>query len=182
MRKFIAVIGEPGTGKTTLFREFMKPYVWERREEVKLVNTMYCQTEDLYIIGKYEPEEVFAGTDKLSMAVMPEAIKFVSNSKSNIMFEGDRLTGTKFFDFLVKLPDTELKIIVLKASGNMLSERYSIRGSNQSETFLKGRKTKIDNILMNFDYMDYIELFENNTYDDQKIIVQRLEGILKNET
>ena len=32
MRKLLAVIGEPGTGKTTLFRKFMEDYSWETKE------------------------------------------------------------------------------------------------------------------------------------------------------
>lgn len=174
MRKIICLIGEPGTGKTTLFRKFMENYKWEKKEEVKLVNTMYSSELDLHIIGKYEEGEVFAGTDKLSMAVMPEAIKFVENTTSNIMFEGDRLTSTKFFDFLLGLKDTEVKIIVLTVPQDIMNERYAERGSDQSDTFLKGRKTKINNIRSNFEYMDYIEVFENKDLSDQEKILNSI--------
>lgn len=177
MRKILALIGEPGTGKTTLFRKFIEQYTWEKREEIKLVNTMYCKDKDLHIIGKYEEGETFAGTDRLSMSVVPEAIKFVEGTSSNIMFEGDRLTGSKFFDFLVNLPETELKIIVLNVSSNTLKERYAERGSNQSETFLKGRKTKIGNIMTNFEYMDYITSFVNENEEDQKRILEFIRGV-----
>ena len=125
MRKLIAIIGEPGTGKTTLFRKFMEPFSWEKQEPVKLVNTMYCKELDLHIIGKYEEGEVFAGTDKLSMAVLPEAIKFVESSTSNIMFEGDRLTSSKFFDFLICVPDAHVKIIVLTVPDATRSEEHT---------------------------------------------------------
>lgn len=178
MRKIIALIGEPGTGKTTLFRKFMEPFSWEKQEPVKLVNTMYCKELDLHIIGKYEEGEVFAGTDKLSMAVMPEAIKFVKNTTSNVIFEGDRLTSSKFFDFLICVPDADVKFIVLTAPSNILSERYEARGSNQSETFLKGRTTKINNIRSNFDYMDYIEVFENKNLEDQSKVIESIKIFL----
>ena len=36
MRNIIAVVGEPGTGKTTLFRKFIEKYNWET-ESKKLV-------------------------------------------------------------------------------------------------------------------------------------------------
>lgn len=178
MRNVLAVCGEPGTGKTTLFRKFMENYSWEPRQEVKLVNTMYCEELDLHIIGKYEEGEVFAGTDRLSMAVLPEAIKFIQSTTSNIMFEGDRLTSTKFFDFLICLPETEVKIIVTKAKKETLKERYEERGSNQSETFLKGRQTKISNIVGNFDYMDYIETYSNETLQDQSKILDSINEFL----
>ena len=178
MRKLIAIIGEPGTGKTTLFRKFMEPFSWEKQEPVKLVNTMYCKELDLHIIGKYEEGEVFAGTDKLSMAVLPEAIKFVESSTSNIMFEGDRLTSSKFFDFLICVPDADVKIIVLTVPDATLSQRYEERGSSQSETFLKGRKTKINNIRSNFDYMDYIEVFENKNLEEQSKVIESIKSFL----
>lgn len=178
MRKVIAVIGEPGTGKTTLFRKFIEKYNWVNEEPVKLVYSMYCKEKDLYIIGKYEEGEIFAGTDRLSMAVQPEAVKFINSTKSNILFEGDRLTNTKFLDFILSLEDTEVNIIILNVDQNILRERYEARGSDQSETFLKGRKTKISNIRSNFEYMDYITIFNNKTEDDQKQILNFLESNL----
>jgi len=178
MRKIICVIGEPGVGKTTLFRNFMDAYSWENQEPVKLVNTKYSKDLDLHIIGKYEDGEVFAGTDRLSMAVMPEAIKFVESTTSNVMFEGDRLTSTKFFDFLLTLPETVVSIIVLTASQETLNERYEQRGSEQSDTFLKGRKTKINNIRGNFDYMEYIHVYENKTPEDMYTVINKIKSLL----
>ena len=178
MRNIICVIGEPGVGKTTLFRNFMNFYSWIDKEPVKLVNTKYCEELDLHIIGKYEDGEVFAGTDRLSMAVMPEAMKFVEGTSSNVMFEGDRLTSTKFFDFLMDLPETNVSIIVLTVPQDILNERYEQRGSDQSEKFLKGRKTKINNIRGNFDYMDNIEVFENKDPTEMYIILNKIKALL----
>ena len=171
LRKIIGVSGRPGTGKTTLFREFMKGYEWELVEPQKLVSAHYCKELDLYVLGKYEEGQVFAGTDRLSMAVMPEAIKFITESKSNILFEGDRLTSQKFFDFLIGLPDTDVKFIVVSIPEETFKTRYEERGSSQNEQFLRGRETKINNILSNFDYMSYVEEFENKDFDDQAKIL-----------
>jgi len=178
MRKIICVIGEPGVGKTTIFRNFMDFYDWEDQEPVKLVNTKYSEELNLHIIGKYEEGEVFAGTDRLSMAVMPEAIKFIGETSSNVMFEGDRLTSTKFFDFLLTLPETEVSILVITAPQTIMNERYEERGSNQSETFLKGRKTKINNIRGNLDYMTHIEVFENKDATDMYTIINKIKSLL----
>ena len=38
---------------------------------------------NIYILGKYEEGEVFAGTDRMSMAVQPEAIKFLATLSAN---------------------------------------------------------------------------------------------------
>jgi hypothetical protein len=178
MRKILTLSGRPGTGKTTLFREFMKDYVWEEVEPVKLLPCHYCEELDLYVLGKYEDGEVFAGTDRLSMAVGPVATEFVKSTKSNVMFEGDRLTSQKFFDALIELRDTELKMIVISIPENVFKERYEERGSEQNETFLKGRETKIANILTNFEYMSYIEEFENKDLSDQEKILKSIREFL----
>jgi cytidylate kinase len=68
MRKIIAVGGVPGTGKTTLFRKFMEGKTFDKVEPVKLMPALYSAELDLYILGKYEEGEIYAGTDKLSMA------------------------------------------------------------------------------------------------------------------
>lgn len=179
MRKILAVIGRPGVGKTTLFKKIIDEQKhWVAKEPVKLVPTLYNEKFDCHILGKYEEGEIFAGTDRMSMAVQPAAVDFISNCTSNILFEGDRLTNSKFFDFLSSLPDTEFKIIVLTADEKLLTERYSDRGSDQSETFLKGRKSKISNIQTNMDFLFITETYSNNTLDDQKIILDQINSFL----
>lgn len=179
MRKIIAIGGEPGTGKTTLMRAFMNGYDWKPVEEEKLVSAMYCEQLDLYVLGKYEENEVFAGTDKLSMAVQPNAVKFVKGTKSNIIFEGDRIFNQSFLEFLIEQPDTEVDIVYLKTSEISLKERYAQRGSNQSETFLSGRKTKYQNLLTNFVLMGYTSIFPNENIEDQTAVVAFLNKKLK---
>lgn len=177
MKKIIAVAGQPGTGKTTLFREFMKDYTWEKQEPKKMLPVMYCKELDLYVLGKYEEGELFAGTDRLSMAVQPIAQEFVEECQSNILFEGDRLTNTKFYDFLLS-QDAKVEFLVLTVANDTMTQRYKDRGSEQSETFLKGRETKIGNILNNFDYMDVTTVYKNENHDDQRVILDHIRGVL----
>jgi hypothetical protein len=181
MRKIVAISGEPGTGKTTLMRKFIDQYFWEKREDIKLVNSLYSEELDLHIIGKYEEGEIFAGTDKLSMAVQPSVVEFINGTNSNILFEGDRLTNFKFFDYLMNLSKelNEVNLLILTVPQTVMEERYKVRGSDQSETFLKGRKTKISNIRSNFEYMDYITVFENKDENDQNKILEKLNSIFK---
>ena len=166
-RKLIAVGGQPGTGKTTLFRAFMQNHEWERVEPKKMLPALYCKALDLYVLGKYEDGETFAGTDRLSMAVQPIAQCFVSETKSNILFEGDRIFNQSFLEFSMGLPDTDLQVVYLKVPDDMLKQRYADRGSDQSETFLKGRATKYSNILSNFELMPYITEFVNTNLEEQ---------------
>lgn len=178
MRKLIAVGGQPGTGKTTLFRKFMESYTWERVEPKKMLPALYCKELDLYILGKYEDGETFAGTDRLSMAVQPVATKFVKETTSNILFEGDRIFNQSFLEMAMDLKDVELQVVYLKVPDVMLKQRYVDRGSDQSETFLKGRATKYSNILSNFDLMSYITEFANTNLEEQAKVLAFLKGQL----
>jgi broad-specificity NMP kinase len=167
MRKIIAVGGQPGTGKTTLFRAFMEGYTWEKVEPKKMLPALYCKELDLYILGKYEDGETFAGTDRLSMAVQPVATEFVKETTSNVLFEGDRIFNQSFLEMAMGLNDVELQVVYLKVPDDMLKQRYADRGSDQSETFLKGRATKYSNLLSNFELMSYITEFANTNLEEQ---------------
>jgi broad-specificity NMP kinase len=177
MRKIVAVGGVPGTGKTSLFREFIAKHSWEKVEPIKLLSSMYCKELDLYIFGKYEEGEVFAGTDRLSMAVQPSAQEFVRTTTSNVLFEGDRIFNRSFLEFVAELPEVDLQVIYLKVPQAMLEERYADRGSNQSDVFLKGRETKYSNILANFGLMEYIQEFFNRNIEEQTIVLNHLDSI-----
>lgn len=179
MRKIIAVGGVPGTGKTTLFRKFMEGLEWEKMEQLKMLPMLYNKEHDLYILGKYEDGETFAGTDRLSMAVQPIAQEFVSTCSSNILFEGDRIFNQSFLEFVSNLNNVELQIVYLKAPQSILEQRYVDRGSDQSETFLKGRATKYNNILSSFDLMSYITEFNNTNLEEQGKVLEFLEKQLK---
>ncbi len=165
MKKLIAIGGNPATGKTTLMKKFMEGLNWERVEPRKLVVAMYNKEHDIYIIGDYsDPEEKFPGLDRLSMAVQPEAIKFIKETNSNVLFEGDRLFNSSFLESALEIMD-EVKIVILNTDKQLLTERHTQRQDTQSEKFLKSRETKYDNIRTNFFLMDHIMELNN---DDEK--------------
>jgi len=175
MRKIVAVGGQPGTGKTTLFRKFMEGKTWTKVEPKKMLPALYCKELDLYILGKYEDGETFAGTDRLSMAVQPIAQEFVTETASNILFEGDRIFNQSFLEFAMNMQGVDLQVVYLKVPDSTLKERYIERGSDQSETFLKGRATKYSNLLSNFELMPYITEFANTNLEEQGKVIAFLE-------
>jgi dephospho-CoA kinase len=179
MRKIIAVGGQPGTGKTTLFRKFIEGKSWERVEPKKLLSALYSKELDLYILGKYEDGETFAGTDRLSMQVQPVAQQFVKETTSNILFEGDRIFNQSFLEFVMNTQGVDLQVVYLKVPDSTLKERYIERGSDQSETFLKGRATKYSNLLSNFELMPYITEFSNTNLEEQGKVLAFLESNFK---
>ncbi len=104
------------------------------------------------------------------MAVQPAVKEFVESTTSNILFEGDRVFNQSFLEFLSEQPNTELDIIFLVAEPDTLRARYADRGSDQSEVFLKGRKTKYENLLTNFTLMPYTMKFLNENEHDQDVV------------
>lgn len=142
-QRCIAIGGMPGTGKTTLMRKFLGELP-EVKEFRKLVNGH--EFDDLIILGDYSKvDEVFAGTDRFSMAVQPEAEKFFLENEKNVVFEGDRIFNSKMLNF-IQNNGYELLVLILEASDETLKERYKKRGSDQSEKFISGRRTKCENI------------------------------------
>ena len=175
VRKIIAVGGSPGTGKTTLFRKYMENKTFQPVEPAKLISAMYNTERDLYILGKYEEGEVFAGTDRLSMAVQPAVQEWIASHNCNILFEGDRIFNQSFLEFAMGLPNTDLQIVFLNVPKQVLEQRYKDRGSDQSEQFLRGRETKYSNLMSNFELMPYITEFANTNLEEQGKVLAFLE-------
>jgi uridine kinase len=176
--KVIAIGGEPGSGKSTLMKRILEKYNWEPKyNSVKLV--AYLQYKNNYILGKYEEGEVFSGTDRMSMAVQPEAIKFLTNLDSNaiVLYEGDRLFTASFLEHCVD--NYDLNIVYLSTDKEVRKDRYKERGSEQNETWLQGRETKIANILSNMTLMFNVNKFDNNNLNEQEKIVEYINESLE---
>lgn len=171
--KVIVIGGEPGAGKSTLMKRLLNQFNFvPKYNEFKLVP--YLQFENIYVLGKYEEGEVFSGTDRMSMAVQPEAIKFLDSlhNDSILLFEGDRLFTSSFIEYCIENYDTT--VIYLSTKKEIRTERYKERGSDQNEFWLNGRETKIGNILTNFNIMFNVEKFENNNEEEQSVVFKRI--------
>jgi uridine kinase len=175
--KIIAIGGEPGAGKTTLMKKLIEYFqVQPEYNAFKLVP--YLRKDNLYILGKYEEGETFAGTDRMSMAVQPEAVKFLVSLPSNsiVLYEGDRLFNSSFLEHCNE--NYDLQIIYLKTDKSVRQERYKERGSNQNETWLQGRETKVANILTNMSLMFVTNSYVNNNIEDQKHVVDAIANVI----
>jgi hypothetical protein len=175
MVKVIAIGGEPASGKTTLMFELIKTVDdWTVCKPQKLLDAMYSKKLNLYVLGKYDnSDNVFQGTDRLSMAVQPDASKFFSelsceDSNANVIFEGDRLFNGKMLDYLQELFPDSFKVLILTASHKIKEQRHVDRNDSQDEKFKNSRQTKIENIMSSLTLMGYIQTLKNETYEEQK--------------
>jgi len=180
MVKIIAMGGEPATGKTTLmFKLISMADDWEVIKPQKLLDAMYSKKLNLYILGKYANDgNVFQGTDRLSMAVQPDAENFFADlwdaKDVNVIFEGDRLFNAKLLEKLSHTFPTGFKILILRAKDSTLDQRHIDRKDDQDDKFKNSRKTKISNIRSSLVLMDYIEVMVNENFEDQQKIIDNI--------
>ena len=172
-RKIIAIGGVPATGKSTILNAFLGQFEEQLlTEAMPLVPVTRIDPYNLTVLGHYLPHEKFPGTDRMSMAVQPKAIEYVTKSRENILFEGDRLFTASFLEHCSD--HGELQILIITSEPTIIEQRHRGRKDTQSEQFKQGRETKIDNIRSNFTLMDYVKVFPHNNPDDTKKIVQYL--------
>jgi len=179
----VAIGGEPATGKSTLMKQWMKPYKWEDVKLTDLLYGMWCEHLNTIVLGKdyFDESQMFCGTDRLSMAVQPKAIEWFKDSYKpsgvHIVFEGDRLFTASFLSEIVS-QGHDIKCFYIKADQSVLDERHVSREDNQDDKFLNSRKTKLSNILSNFELMPYIEEFSNNDEEEQLVLINHILGTL----
>lgn len=147
MKTIFAIIGAPGTGKSTLMKYWMSTREWEYDRVGQLD---HYKSGNLVVLGVYPDGETFGGTDKLSMSIAPQVEEFLDNNEDKIiLFEGDRLNSKKFFHTVLD-KGWNLKIVALDVSAEERERRYAERGSEQDPVWLQGRLSKVENVVKEF--------------------------------
>lgn len=165
--KCLAIGGEPATGKTTLV-QFIYESLITSKLTFGMVKGHYDKNKNLALLGIYNNQDTFKGTDKLSMAVNTHFVKYLEKKQRNILFEGDRLFSLN--NLLLLDQHYDLRIIVLEQSDKILYQRHEQRNDNQSEKFLKGRKTKIKNIVNHLG--NRVEKHQLSTIEESKTLAK----------
>ena len=126
-------------------------------------------------MGIYNTFKKFKGTDLLSMSVHNDFKQLIALNKYNIIFEGDRLFTNNMLDYINQY--YKLVVIVLKVDDKILVKRHKDREDTQNSKFLKGRNTKIANIMSNENLS--IMVRDNNNSSDMSHIYNTMVDIIK---
>lgn len=151
--RIVAIGGQPGVGKSTFVQRLTAQWSALARKRYGLLDFVEYDPP-VSVLGVYPPGQVFGGTDRLSMAVQPDAQRYVTASADaldevRVLFEGDRLFNTSFLDHCRAVSD--LTVVELFASMEVLAFRRVSRstavGATQDAQWLAGRATKVTNVL-----------------------------------
>lgn len=154
----IFLIGVPGSGKTTLFKEFISkidsPIVREKwRGQLKMLKF----DKRCFILGDYDLSDKdnigeFQGTDRLSFSIVPQIKWFIEYCEERIPYyiilcEGDRINCRSLYNWLLERKII-FRIFNIEISPEQLEKNREHR--KQSESFLKRTNTKVRNVKNKF--------------------------------
>ena len=146
----VYVVGYPGSGKTTA----MRGALWSIDKEVE--RKPFAHT--IYPSGLVElgcEKDIYGGTDALPMNVQPTVVKWMKDVDIPVIVaEGDRLANRKFFEEACDYSQTQqmshsryLCFVHIKCPELTARKRAWERGSRFNESWLKGRISKVDNLV-----------------------------------
>lgn len=151
----VGLAGVPAAGKSTLMLEIInrlsggKP---GRGIKLGLTKALAFDSGKGVVLGVYDGT-LFQGTDRLSMAVQPDAVKLLAKLQGSpeydgwqVFFEGDRLFNSKLIGSLRDL-NIPYRLYMLEASPEVLALRYAERNNVQTEKWIASRETKCKNLL-----------------------------------
>lgn len=164
--KVIYIAGVPASGKSSLMK-LVRDNLFADCKEFKHGLCRGIESCD----GKYKmlgvfDGSLFEGTDKLSMTAINDALSYIQGlqddaEKTVVFGEGDRLFNIRF------LNKTHALLLVVDANEAVLKWRHMERGDNQTETFLKNRRSKVENFIARYK----VRRIWNNTPKDQERIL-----------
>lgn len=154
--RVIGIVGEPGSGKTTIVQQYLKKFGDARVEQLApgKHGALYGMNlgKHLTLWGKYGKEVgIFQGTDALSTAVIPVAEHWMHERQGTVLFEGSRFTSGNFFANTLQ-GGHQLVLVRLRPPPRVCSRRRESRAEAagrplQSASFVKGQQTRIANAL-----------------------------------
>lgn len=141
VNRMLYIVGIPGSGKSALMAELVKG----RRRRVHanpFVHTVY--EGGLVQLGRERLGH--SGTDALSMSVQPQVLAALETGVwPAVLAEGDRLANRAFFG-AARMRGYLVDLVLLDTPPELAAERRGARGTEQDETWVKGRVTKVEGL------------------------------------
>jgi hypothetical protein len=186
MTKRIAMMfGTPGVGKSTLVWRLIDAVGEDAWEEyaIETLRFLHCDRLNLSVLGRWtrEPDgsrSRYPGADRLSMSVQPIAERYIEETESSVLVEGDRFSNSSFIEHLICL-DRDALVLNLIAEPEKLAMRQRNRGDDRTEKFLKARETKYANIRAHPLYRDNVRVMPNNDLIEHEAIWRVLSAHLE---
>lgn len=148
MKELLYVIGEPGSGKSTLVAALTDGYKPLERDEPFAMRVYATAPRSVCELGRRR--EAFGGTDALSMSVQPKVERWIRHTPATLVLaEGDRLANAKFFDAVLA---AEWKLVVarLYVKPRTAAARRQARGGGQDARWVKSRQSKVERLAATF--------------------------------
>lgn len=170
--RVLYLAGVPASGKSSIFRKLRERHFTEPTEFTHGV-AKGIEQGNVAMLGVFDGT-TFEGTDRLSMTVIGDAIDYVrtlaaDGGKHVLLVEGDRLFNERF------LRETKAALVLIDAAPDVLEARHRERGDSQTPTFLKGRRSKVEN----FAKRHGLRRVMNNNLADQERIVDGISKLIE---
>lgn len=161
--KTIYLAGVPASGKSTLFK-MIRSQLFDEAKEFKDGKCRGIENGAYEMLGVFDGS-TFEGTEKLSMTVIGDAIEHIKklsrdNDRHVVFVEGDRLFNYRF------LRETRAVLFLIDASEKELYARHIERGDTQTHTFLRSRRSKVENFIAKYNAQ---RIWNNNPQDQKRI-------------
>lgn len=190
--RIFAIGGEPATGKSTLVKSILAELEPSHAFSFGRMKGHVVKSMNLWILGVYNPDETFPGTDRLSMSVQPHAVEFLkqlslglspglgvderpASRRPSVLFEGDRLVNGKFLHVCSSM--AELQFFVLTTTRGTKDLRHEIRKDTQSMEFLTGRATKTKNLCAMFNHRPLVSETLEDHARNRDLLIAKLKQI-----
>ena len=168
--------GVPCSGKSTLMRGLIS-----RLGSYKLIEPMplfKCQEHDnILVCGQYPEGETFGGTDKLSYGAIPkfrEFVDFANQKYRHTIIEGDRFFRAEDIEWVLDTHESEVYILTVNSDEE--KRRHEERQDTQTEKWLEGRRSQINNIQKNFNLMGRLNVIDNKDIETSLRITDEIYG------
>ena len=178
--KVFYVAGVPASGKSTMMRS-VRERLFDGSAEFRhgLCRGITSKDGHYHMLGVFDGS-LFEGTDRLSMAVIGDALSYISSLRAEgerhvVFVEGDRLFNYRF------LKESQAVLLLIDANERVLAQRHIDRGDEQTERFLRSRRSKVENFIAKY----HVQRLWNNTTEDMTRILDYLtkeaEGYVKDK-